>query len=75
VVVRSGFPLQPAQQTGLRQVVEEQFGETQTVQFEHASELVCGLELDVGGYSFGWNVDAFFQELERAFDEQLRTIG
>src|SRR6056297_768036 len=74
LVVRSGFPLNQAQETGLQQLVRKQFGEAPTVHFEHDHELVCGLELDLGSYRFGWNVEAFFQELERAFEERLRTI-
>jgi hypothetical protein len=34
--------------------------------------LICGLELDVGGYSFGWNVKDFLRDLEVEFSERLK---
>jgi hypothetical protein len=63
------------QRQRLREIIRETFEYDGRVAFEDSSALVCGLELDVGGYSFGWNVHDFLSDLETELDERLQSVS
>ena len=75
VSVRSAFDVPDPQRKQLREIIRETFGYDGQVAFEDSSSLVCGLELDVGGYSFGWNVNDFLSDLETELDERLQSVS
>jgi F-type H+-transporting ATPase subunit b len=74
-VVRSAFELSGEQKDRLREVLEETFRHETRISLQTTSELICGLELEIGGFSFGWSVKGFLEELEADFREQMESTG
>ncbi len=72
VFVRSAFEVPETWRERLRATLRDEFGFEGALDFEPAPDLICGIELEAGGYGFGWNVDEFLQNLEGKFDEWLR---
>jgi F-type H+-transporting ATPase subunit b len=72
ISVRTTFELSDQQRQQLRQLIRENFGQNLEISFDTAPELVCGVELDLGGYSFGWNVEQHVRELNLDFGDRLR---
>lgn len=73
VSIRSAFDVSNEQKQRLRETIRETFGYGADISFETSTDLICGLELDVGGYRFGWNVREFLHDLEHDFDERLKS--
>lgn len=71
VLVRTAFEVPDDRRRRLRDAIRESTGADVDVSFEQAKDLICGLELDIGGYRFGWNVQEFLGDLELEFDEQI----
>jgi len=75
VLIRSTFDIPDQCRDRLRETVRDVFGKDARLSFETSPDLVCGFELDAGGYSFGWNVNEFLRALEHEFDERLTTVS
>lgn len=71
VSILSAFDISDEQQERLHGLLRERFGYDGEVSFERSPDLICGLQLDVGGYSFGWNLEKFLHEIHSAFSERL----
>ena len=71
VFIRSAFEVPQHQRERLRETIRQLFESDAEISFEQSAELICGLELDVGGYSFGWNVKDFLRDLDLEFSERL----
>jgi F-type H+-transporting ATPase subunit b len=72
VSVRSTFDISGDQRERLSRTIRETLETDAGISFERSADLICGLELDVGGYSFGWNVKDFLRDLEVDFSERLK---
>ena len=64
-VVRSAFDLAEAQRSLIRQAVNEAFSISSTLHFEVSAELLCGLELLVGGQKLSWSIADYLDGLEQ----------
>jgi F-type H+-transporting ATPase subunit b len=73
VAIRTAFDVDEDRCQQLRSAVREALEKDVPVCFEHAPGLICGLELDIGGYRFGWSVHDFLRDLDATFTERLRT--
>lgn len=71
VSIRSTFDMPDQCRDRLQETVGDVFGKDAKLSFETSPELVCGFELDAGGYIFGWNVNEFVRTLEHDFNERL----
>ena len=69
--VRSAFDVSKEWRDRLREVIGQNFAHDEDISFETSADLICGLELDVGGYSFGWNVNELLRNIELDFGERL----
>lgn len=72
VTCSGALELSETDQQRLRETIRKQFDYDGTVAFDTSSELICGLELQVGGYSLGWNARRCLDEIEAEFQERLR---
>ena len=70
--VHSAFDLPDDQRERIGDSIREAFRADAEISFERSADLICGLELDVGGYSFGWNIRDFLGDLEVRFSERLK---
>ncbi len=61
-------------QEGLQEYFPRESGplEIDTVE---AKDLVCGLELETGGYRVAWSVDSYLQEIEENVLEELERVA
>ena len=75
VLVRSTFEVPGQWRVRLRETIRDVFGHDAEVSFETSSDLVCGFELEAGGYNFGWNVNEFLRTLEHDFNDRLTTLS
>lgn len=75
VSLRSAFELSDEWRRRLGELIRKTFSHDAEISFEKEPDLICGVQLDVGGYSFGWNVREFLHDLELEFDERLKSIG
>ena len=73
VTVRSAFDLPAESRQQLLDVIHEQLEFDADIAFEQSTELICGLELAAGGYSFGWNIEEILQSMQHDFQERLRA--
>ena len=73
VTVRSSFDLPDESRQQLFDVIHEELEFDAKIAFEQSTELICGLELDAGGYSFGWNIEEILQAMQHDFQERLRA--
>jgi F-type H+-transporting ATPase subunit b len=62
-VVRSAFDLPDAQRALIQQAVDETFSISGTLRFEVSAELLCGLELWVGGQKLSWSMADYLDGL------------
>ena len=73
VFVRSAFEVSDQWQDRLQARLRDEFGYEGNIEFEVSPDLICGIELEAGGYGFGWNVNEFLRNLETELDERLKT--
>ncbi|GAB4144558.1 MAG: F0F1 ATP synthase subunit delta [Planctomycetaceae bacterium] len=72
VLVRSAFELPDKNRQRLSETIRKLFDTDAEIAFNRSEEMICGLELDVGGYNFGWNVKDLLHELEAEFSRRIR---
>jgi F-type H+-transporting ATPase subunit b len=70
--VRSGFPLKDRSRAQLCAAIEQKLGYQGEVKFEERPNLICGIQLDAGGYSIHWNVDDFVRQIKLDFGNRTR---
>jgi F-type H+-transporting ATPase subunit b len=70
---RSSFEVSDERKQEWADTIRQTLDTEAKVAFEHVPDLICGIELDVGGYSFGWNVKEFLHDLDGEFMEHLRS--
>lgn len=74
VFVRSTFNVPDERRARLRETIRESFDHDGEISFQTSDDLICGLELNVGGYSFGWNVKEWLHGLALELDERLESL-
>lgn len=67
VHIRSAFELSDETRDRIRDVVRSLLEFHGEIQFERSPELICGVQLDTGGYSVEWNVDDFVRQISTGF--------
>jgi F-type H+-transporting ATPase subunit b len=73
VLVRSVFDLPPAQQTAIRNALNESLSADIRIRFETAPELVSGIELTANGQRVAWSISDYLASLEKGVGELLRA--
>lgn len=71
VLVRSSFELSSDCRQRLHEVLSQRFDLQGEIDWTHSPDLICGLEIDLGGYTLGWNIEEFLQELNNEFGQHL----
>jgi F-type H+-transporting ATPase subunit b len=76
-VIRTAFPLSPAQQTTLTSLLKNTSVDPLKIQFEIAPNLVSGIELTVDGNRISWDLGDYLGEMEetikRSADEGVKA--
>lgn len=65
-LVRSAFPLPPAQRAAIERAVREKLPDGIQVQFETAPEVIGGIELTLDGRRVSWSIADYLETLERS---------
>jgi F-type H+-transporting ATPase subunit b len=64
-LVRSAFDLSDAQCAAITSAVKRRLGGPDTLRFATAPELVCGIELTIGGHKLAWSIDQYLGGLQQ----------
>jgi F-type H+-transporting ATPase subunit b len=64
-VIRSAFDLPETQRALIQHAVDEVFSISSTLRYEVSAELLCGLELLVGGQKLSWSIADYLYGLEQ----------
>ncbi|QDV42463.1 ATP synthase subunit b [Stieleria neptunia] len=75
VRIRSAFELPDDVRDRLCAVVRETLGYPGEIAFQRSADLICGIQLDAGGYSIRWNVDDFVRGINADFATRLGRHG
>lgn len=70
-LVRSAFDLPDAQRAAMETAIHMRLGTPAALHFATAPELVCGIELIVGGYKLAWSIDQYLGALQHTVAELL----
>lgn len=70
--VQSAFEMSDDSRATLRRAIRQVFQHHGDVRFEQTSRLICGMQLDAGGYSIEWNADDFVRQVQLDFVEQSK---
>lgn len=71
VRVITAFELPAEQREHVRRATRELLGTDGEVDFVRADELLCGIELGVGGRKLGWSIDSYLDRLAESITEML----
>ncbi len=72
VVVRSTFKLPVEQQSSIETTIKKIVGRDMVVHYETSPVLLCGIELIIGGYKIGWNIDDYLYRVESSISELIK---
>lgn len=72
IICRSSFEVPRDQRERLTETIQRVIDTEAQVSFDVTPDLICGIELDVGGYSYAWNAKDFLRDLELQFGEHLK---
>jgi len=64
-VVRSAFDLSLPQRAAIKTAVNESLGASIAIRFESTPDLVCGIDLSVGGVKLAWSVADYLDSITR----------
>lgn len=67
-IVRSAFPMPDALRIQVERAVRDQLRVSVPVRFEASPEVLCGVELVVGGHKVCWSIEAHLAALEQSLD-------
>jgi F-type H+-transporting ATPase subunit b len=69
--VCSAFDLPAAQRGEIENAIKETFATQAKIQFETVPQVVCGIELSVGGQKLAWSIAEYLSTLEKSAGELL----
>jgi len=73
VIVRSAFDIPEVWRERISAAVNTLFCYDGSIDYERSAELICGIEMDAGGYTLGWNMQDMLRELMDEMNEQLQA--
>lgn len=66
ILVRSAFELPANRRAAIERAIEGAIGESRRPAYRTEPELVCGIDISVGGYRFVWSVSDYIESLEKS---------
>lgn len=70
-VVRSGFALSSSAREKISRTIHDAILPGASVAFERYPDVICGIELKMGGQTVSWTLDSYFEALEQLTDDSL----
>lgn len=74
ITVSSTFDVPEQWRVQLQRTIRERFDYDAEISYEKDKDLICGLELRIGGYTFAWNAHEFLARMEHDFQERAKKI-
>jgi len=74
VRVYSSFKLENTQKEQLAEVVLHALQITNPIEFVVSDRLMAGIELDAGGYHFGWSIEEYMHDLEQSLQRYIEKV-
>jgi len=73
--LRSAFELQAGSREAIESAINQTFSTAVTPCYEVEPDLVCGIELSVGGEKLSWTIAEYLTSLEKGVAEVMATSG
>jgi F-type H+-transporting ATPase subunit b len=74
LVVRTAFELPEGSRSELKKVLDGLGADESGLEFKRAEDLVCGIELDMGGSRVSWSVSGYLDSLEEGIAGALERL-
>jgi F-type H+-transporting ATPase subunit b len=71
VQINTRFALAESQRRQLTEAIQQQLGEQREVAYQESSQLLCGIELRVGGQRLGWTLADYLDRFEERLDNAI----
>ncbi|MCR3921753.1 MAG: hypothetical protein NUK65_04435 [Firmicutes bacterium] len=75
IILRSALEPAPERLQELTTYLHAFFSQPVQVMYENSPELICGLELEVGGYRVAWHVEGYLKDVEKQILGNLSTTS
>lgn len=72
--ITSAFKLDSATRSRLTRAVHQHLADGIEVEYEQSPQLVCGIELSIGGQKLNWDLADYMKTLEEHIDETFNSI-
>jgi F-type H+-transporting ATPase subunit b len=73
VAARTAFDLPARRRNEIKAALRDALGKDVDVAFEQSPNLICGIELRVGGQMVRWSLDSFLDDLEHKLKEAIEN--
>ena len=73
IVVRTNYDLSTRRRNETEAAIREMVSDDAKIVFERTREIVCGMELRIGGQLVRWSLDSFLDGMERDLREELEA--
>jgi F-type H+-transporting ATPase subunit b len=73
--VRSGFEMSPDAKREITKTIQDEILAGVEVTFEQNPDVICGLELKMGGQTVAWSLDSYFEALEKLIGQDLGELS
>ena len=71
LTIRTSFDVAPKLQDRIRETLGDGLGIDRNVSFHTSTDVVCGIELQVGGHKVAWSVDEFLSSMEEELEREV----
>lgn len=75
VTVRTAFEVTDARADQIRRVLQQSLNYTGRLHLEQDTNLICGMELETGGYRIGWNIRDYLQSTDERFQREVQKAS
>jgi F-type H+-transporting ATPase subunit b len=75
IIVSSTFDVPEHWRVQLQRTIREGFGYDGEISYERTKNVICGIELRMGGYSFAWNAHEFLKRMEQEYQAREKKMS
>ncbi len=73
IVVTSAFPLSQSAEASIGEVLREKLGAKSELVFRRTDELMCGIEIRVGGQQISWSFNDYLDLIDLEFESAIKS--
>ena len=69
IIITSSFEISPENKLQIIKALQIQLINSNTLEFQVSTDLICGIKIKLAAYIISWNIDDYLQTLESRFQE------